>query len=315
MLHESDGDQPNKPDARDPEQSGRVIRSVGREAEAPNAPGIVAEENAANADYWRADKHVPRECDASVRKTGCRVHPQRGAAAGRGGADVIDINAGSSLDVEPENMAWAAKIVQEVVDLPLCIDSPNPATITAGLDACDGRHRAWADSITLEKHRIDGILPACREHQARVIALCRGEKGMPRSVRDRTEVAKRLVESVDRYGIPLADLYLDPMIEPLSVTQDSGFVSLDTLREFKVQLPEIKTVISLSAISFGLPERKLLHRVYLPMLMREELDAVFLDPLDTDLMTAFRAARTVLGRDECCMQYITSHRNGELRTV
>ena len=231
------------------------------------------------------------------------------------GADVIDINAGSGPDVETENMAWAVRAVREVVDLPLCIDSPNPATITAGINACEGHQVAWADSITLEKQRIDGILPACREHQACVIALCRDEKGIPRSARDRTEIAKKLVETVDRYGIPLANLYLDPTIEPLSVTHDSGLLSLHALRELKVQLPEIKTVISLSGISFGLPERKLLHRVYLPMLMHEGLDAVFLDPLDTHLMTAFRAARTVLGRDEFCMQYITSHRKGALQAV
>ena len=231
------------------------------------------------------------------------------------GVDVIDINAGSGLDVEPENMAWAVGVVQEVVDLPLCIDSPNPATITAGLDACKDPHLAWADSITLEKGRIDGILPACREHQAFIIALCRDEKGIPRSTRDRTEVAKKLVETVDRYGIPLDKLYLDPTIEPLSVTHDSGLRSLHVLRELKVQLPEIKTVISLSGISFGLPERKLLHRVYLPMLMYEGLDAVFLDPLDKHLMITSRGVRTVLGRDEFCMQYITSHRDGKLRVL
>jgi cobalamin-dependent methionine synthase I len=228
------------------------------------------------------------------------------------GADVIDVNAGSGLDVEPENMAWAVRTVQEAVDLPLCIDSPNPATILAGLNACRDRRACWADSITLEKQRMDGILPACRDRQACVIALCKDEKGIPRSAQGRAEIAKKLVETVDRYGIPLANLYLDPMIEPLCLAHDAGLLAVDTLRELKAQLPQIKTVISLSGISFGLPERKLLHCAFLPILMHEGLDAIFLDPADQRLMATFRAARTILGQDECCMQYIASHRSGGL---
>ena len=71
------------------------------------------------------------------------------------GADVIDVNAGSGLDVEPEDMAWAVRTVQEMVDLPLCIDSSNPATIIAGLNACEGSRACWADSSTLEKQRLE----------------------------------------------------------------------------------------------------------------------------------------------------------------
>jgi len=228
------------------------------------------------------------------------------------GAEVIDINAGSNIEVEPGNMAWAVQVVQEVVDLPLCIDSPNPATIVAGLEACKNPQAAWADSITLEKERIEQILPVCRDYQCPVIALCRDESGMPSSAQQRVEVARRLVDAVDRHGMALDKLYLDPMIEPLSVRNDAGLVSLHTLQELKAQLPQIKTVISLSGISFELPERRLLHRVYLPMLMYAQLDAVFLDPLDTPLMIAARAARTLLGQDEFCMEYITAHRTGKL---
>jgi 5-methyltetrahydrofolate--homocysteine methyltransferase len=96
------------------------------------------------------------------------------------------------------------------------------------------------------------------------------------------------------------------------LAHDSGLLAVDTLRELKAQLPQIKTVISLSGISFGLPERKLLHCAFLPILMHEGLDAIFLDPADQRLMATFRAARTLLGRDECCMQYIASHRSGGL---
>jgi 5-methyltetrahydrofolate--homocysteine methyltransferase len=126
------------------------------------------------------------------------------------------------------------------------------------------------------------------------------------------EVGKRIVEVVDRAGISLDRLYLDTLIEPISVHPDAAMVSLETLRGLKESLPEIKTIISLSGVSFGLPGRKLLHRVYLPLLMAEGLDTVFLDPLDAALMSSIKAAEALLARDEFCMGYITAHREGSI---
>jgi 5-methyltetrahydrofolate--homocysteine methyltransferase len=228
------------------------------------------------------------------------------------GAQVIDINAGSDIDVEPENMMWAVKIIQEVVDLPLCIDSPNPATIQAGFSVCRDKQAAWANSITLEKERVDNILPLVKEYQCPVIALCRDESGVAQSAAERVEVGKKIVEAIDRYGIGLDNLYLDPMIEPLSVRSDGGMMSVHTLLGLKRELPEIKTIISLSGISFGLPARKLLHRSFMPMLMYAGLDAVFLDPLDALLMQSVVASEALLDQDEFCMNYITASREGKL---
>jgi 5-methyltetrahydrofolate--homocysteine methyltransferase len=228
------------------------------------------------------------------------------------GSHVIDINAGSDIDVEPDNMKWAVQIVQEALDLPLCIDSPNPATIQAGFEACRDKQAAWANSITLEKERLDNILPLVKEHKCPVIALCRDESGVAQSARERVEVGRKIVEAIDRYGIALDKLYLDPMIEPLSVRGDGGMMSVATLLGLKRELPEIKTIISLSGISFGLPERKLLHRSFMPMLMYAGLDAVFLDPLDTLLMQSVIASQALLDHDEFCMNYITASREGKL---
>jgi cobalamin-dependent methionine synthase I len=228
------------------------------------------------------------------------------------GAHVIDINAGSDIAVEPDNMKWAVGIIQEALDLPLCIDSPNPDTIKAGFQVCKDKQAAWANSITLEKERVDNILPLVKEHQCPVIALCRDESGVAQSAEERVEVGKKIVDEIDRYGIALDKLYLDPMIEPLSVRGDGGMMSVHTLLGLKKALPEIKTIISLSGISFGLPERKLLHRSFMPMLMYAGLDAVFLDPLDTLLMQSVIACQALLDQDEFCMNYITASREGKL---
>lgn len=233
-------------------------------------------------------------------------------AQAEAGAEVIDLNAGSSLAVEPENMRWAVEIAQDTVELPLSIDSPNPATIKAGFAACRNPQAAWVNSVTLERERLEELLPLAREHGCPLVALCRDEGAINRSGAERVEVAKRIVDVVDRAGISLDKLYLDTLIEPVSVHPEAALVSLDTLRGLRQALPDIKTIISLSGVSFGLPGRRLLHRIYLPILMYEKLDAVFLDPLDAALMAAIKGAEAVLACDEFCMQYITAHREGSI---
>jgi cobalamin-dependent methionine synthase I len=230
----------------------------------------------------------------------------------KAGADVIDINAGISIDIDPGNMAWAVKTVQDAVDIPLCIDSPDPATIRAGFEACKDKKSAWANSITLERKRIEGILPLVKEYKCTVVALCMGKESFPKTARERIEVAKKLVDVVDSFDIPVENIYLDPLIEPISVQTDRGLVSLETVRGLKSELPGIKLVICLSAISFGLPERKLINRVYLPFLLYEGVDAIILDPMDKELMKSVKAAEVLLNRDEFCSKYLTAYREGKL---
>jgi len=228
------------------------------------------------------------------------------------GAHIIDINAGSDLSFEPDYMKWAVQIAQEVTDLPLCLDSPNQDTILAGFEVIKNKELTWANSITLEKSRHDKILPLVKEYQCPVIALCQAEGGLSQFAKNRVDAGKKIVDLVDSYGINLENLYLDTMIEPLSVRSDGGLLSMETLIGLKEALPEIKTIISLSGISFGLPSRKLLHRTFMPLLMWAKLDSVFLDPLDKRLMDCIQASKALMAQDEFCMNYIKKHRAGKL---
>ena len=229
------------------------------------------------------------------------------------GADVIDINAGMNIDQEPYNMAWAVQTVQDSIDIPLCIDSSNPKTILAGFEVCKDKQSVWLNSITLDKKRFEKILPLVREYNCKVIALCMEQNSIPETAEGRVEVAKKLMDIIDSYNIPVNNVYFDTLIEPIAIKTNSGLVSLDTIRKIKSDLPEMKTVICLSAISFGLPKRRLINRVYLPLLVHEGIDAVFLDPLDSKLMTSITVASTLLNRDKYCQNYITAYRKRSLK--
>ena len=252
-----------------------------------------------------------RVCRAVEERDGQFIR-ELAAAQAKAGADVIDVNVGTAPDVEPDNMRWAVQTVQECTDLPLSIDSPYPPTVRAGLEAYRDRERAWADSITLEKSRLEGLLPVVAEYGCRVIGLCIDENGVPPTSGGRVEIARRLVDEVDRWGVSLDKLYLDALVKPVGVEPTAGLVSVETLRAMRAALPDVKTVICLSAISFGLPTRRLLNRTFLPLLLHAGVDAIFLDPTDRRLMATLKAAQTVLGRDPYGMEYIRAYRSGLL---
>ena len=233
-------------------------------------------------------------------------------AQAEAGADVIDVNVGGHPGQEPETMHWAVEAIQEVVDLPLAIDSSHPETVCAGLQVCRNRQGAWANSITLEKARLDGVLPLVAESGCWVVGLCMDEGGVPAIPARRLEMARRLIDEVERRGVSRERLYLDALIEPISVNPAAGLIALETIKAIRSELPAAKTVICLSAISFGLPARRLLNRTYLPLLIGSGVDAIFLDPLDSRLMSALKAAQALLGRDAHGLEYIAAYRSKQL---
>jgi len=230
----------------------------------------------------------------------------------KAGVDVLDVNVGTPLK-EAENMRWVVKVIQEVVNNPLCIDSPSPETIKAGFQVCRDKKRTWANSITLEKKRIEGLLPLVKKYNCPLIALCMDDKGIPPTARKRVEVARRIIKVVSDFDIPLDNLYIDCLVEPISVGQGKAQQSLVTIRMMKNTFPQIKTVVCLSAVSFGLPERRLINRTFLPLLIEARVDAIFLDPLDETLIATLKAANTLLDKDESCLDYISAYRKGKLK--
>jgi 5-methyltetrahydrofolate--homocysteine methyltransferase len=234
------------------------------------------------------------------------------AAQAESGADVIDVNVGSDPEVEPATMRWAVQLIQDAVDLPLAIDSPHPATVRAGLRACRDPEQAWANSVTLDKARLDGLLPLVSDIGCRLVGLCMDEHGVPPTAAGRLRVARRLVDEVDRRGGDLDKLYLDGLIEPISVEASAALVSLGTVRAITSSLPSVKTVLCLSAISFGLPARRLLNRTFLPLLLHAGLHAIILDPMDAQLMASLRAARALLGHDAHGLEYIAAYRSRQI---
>ncbi len=228
------------------------------------------------------------------------------------GVDVLGVNVGMDLELEPGMMRWAMEVVQEVTDKPIAIDSPYPETIRAGLEACRNPQAAVANSITHERHRVEGVLPLVKEYGCSLVALPIDENGIPPAAQGRLEVAKRLMDIIASYDIQPDRVYLDCITEPVSVSPDRALIALDTVRAMKGAFPEARIITSITGISFGLPRRRVLHWAYLPLLVREGIDALILDPLDRRLMAALRAVEVLMNEDENCARFIEAYRRGAL---
>lgn len=228
------------------------------------------------------------------------------------GAHYIDVNCGTLLEREPEYMAWLVDVVQEVVKVPLSIDSPNPEAVRIGLQ----RHKngqPFINSISNEKARFESLLPLALEYGAKVIAMASGSKeAMPSTAEERIAEATLLVERLTQAGVPLGDIYVDPMVFPIGADFNSGKAVMDTIRAVMERFPGVHTICGLSNVSYGLPVRKLLNQNFLVLCMAAGLDAAILDPTDGRLMSNVLAAEALLGRDEFCVNYVQASREGRL---
>jgi 5-methyltetrahydrofolate--homocysteine methyltransferase len=227
------------------------------------------------------------------------------------GATFVDVNAGTFVAQEIEHLSWLVTTVQAAVDAPLCIDSPNPAALEKALTLHRGK--AMVNSITAEKARYNTIVPLVKKYKTAVVALCMDDRGMPESAAERVAVARELGARLQQEGIPLDDVYFDPLVRPVSTDPRYGTMMLDTTRGIKEHLPQAHVICGLSNVSFGLPLRKLLNQNFLVMAMTCGLDAVIIDPLDARIMSNLYATAALLGKDEYCMNYIARHRDGKIQ--
>ncbi len=230
------------------------------------------------------------------------------------GAHYLDVNAGRGhgSEQEAEDLKWAVDTIRAATDVPLAIDSSDPLAIQAAL-AHYRVNAAIINSANAEEDKLKALLPLALEYQADVIALAMDDSGVPRDVEGRLRACDRILERAAAYGVAPERIFIDPLALPLSVDTDQGMVTLRTLEQIKARYPQVKTILGLSNVSYGLPLRGVINRALLLMSMYLGLDSVILDPLDARLMAHIKAAQVVLGRDPFCKGYLRDYRKGRIR--
>jgi 5-methyltetrahydrofolate corrinoid/iron sulfur protein methyltransferase len=213
------------------------------------------------------------------------------------GADLLDLNIGPQKKRGVEVMEWIVDAVQAVADVPLSLDTTNVAAIEVGLKRA--KQQAMINSTSADPERLNTGMPLAAQYNAKIIALTMGKSGIPTTAEGRVEMAMEvLIPKAMELGIPMSDLYLDPLVLTVNGTQEHAPETLNAVRFFK-QLtdPPPMTVVGLSNVSNSIPHenRSLLNRTFLVMLMAAGLDAAIADPLDEELGEYLRI---VEGRDD-----------------
>ncbi len=222
---------------------------------------------------------------------------------GTAGADYLDVNVGPASDAPVEAMTWLVETVQEVSDVPLCLDSTNYDAIEAGLKLC--KKPAMINSCPADRPKVERVFPMARDYGAKLIGLTMDQKGIPKDSDARSALAMELVAAADEFGFPLEDLLIDPLILPVNVAQDHAVEVLNTIRTVKMlSSPPPKTVLGLSNVSQNAVHRSLVNRVFMVMAMEAGLDAAILDVDDEEMLDCIATARILLNQEIYAESYL-----------
>ena len=227
------------------------------------------------------------------------------------GAQYIDVNCGTLVDDEVTSLPWLVETVQSAVDLPCCIDSPNPLALAAAIGVHKGK--PLINSITNENGRYMEIIPLVKESGGKIIALViDDEYGMPAIAEHRIKVGNDLVKRLNADGVSNDRIFIDPLVQPISSSPEMGRIVLDTISGIARANPGVHFMCGLSNISYGLPQRSLLNSTYLCLCMMAGLDAAILNPGNKRMMANIYATEALLNMDEFCSEYLGAFRNGLL---
>jgi cobalamin-dependent methionine synthase I len=226
------------------------------------------------------------------------------------GALLIDINAGSRFGSELEDLFWLIEVVQEAVPVRLSLDSSDPQCLQKALRRA--RDLPMVNSTTAEKSKFESMAPVIQERECDVVGLCMDERGIPKSVDQVMENAQRLVRNLEALGVKRERIYLDPLVQAISIDPRTGLMALESIERIHKEFAGVKTICGLSNISFSLPKRSLVNRTFLPLAMKAGLSAALIDPLDKKLMGTLKATALLLGQDLYCRDYLKAFREGRL---
>ncbi len=220
------------------------------------------------------------------------------------GADILDVNVGLPEIDEKEMMIHAIKQIQSITDVPLQIDSTIPEVLEAALRVYNGK--PVVNSVNGEEGSLKAVLPLVKKYGAAVVGLTLDQNGIPKKAEQRFEIAQRILKRAMEYGIPREDVYIDCLTLTASAEQEAVMETLKALGRVKKELG-LKTVLGVSNISFGLPNRPTVNQNFLTMALTYGLDLPIINP-NVDAMTgAVRAYKLLTNIDKNSAEYIAAY--------
>jgi 5-methyltetrahydrofolate--homocysteine methyltransferase len=228
------------------------------------------------------------------------------------GANYLDLNGGDPKPgAEEANMEWLVNLVQGNFDVPLCLDSANPAAIEVGLKLA--KHKPIVNSVSLEKERLEKFLPILAKNECLVVALCMADEGMPTGAEDRVARAAKLIEAIGSVGKTVDEIIIDPCFFPVSAEPKSAIQVCQAIAAIRANHPGVHAGGGLSNVSYGLPGRKYINLTMAAACVYSGMDAVIIDPCTHPIVPLMLAGEVLNGSDEWCANWVGLHRAGKLQ--
>jgi 5-methyltetrahydrofolate--homocysteine methyltransferase len=218
---------------------------------------------------------------------------------------MLDVNMGIPLTDEADLMRQAIKMIQDLTDLPICIDSSVLEALEAGLQTYQGR--ALVNSTTGEDDRLDHILPLIKKYDAAIIALPNDETEIPMTVADRLKITEKILRACDKHGISHDRIVIDPLAMPIGAEPQAGNLFFETVHEIKTRW-DLNMTCGASNVSFGMPNRHAINAAFLPAAMTVGLTSAVMDARTPEIVSAVRATDILLGNDQYGGNWITRFR-------
>ncbi|HET8560423.1 MAG TPA: dihydropteroate synthase [Marmoricola sp.] len=283
-----------------------VLRSAGREVVIGHRHRFCLIGERINPTGRKAFQEQLRAGDLSAIERDVRAQVE-------GGADVLDVNMGVPLTDEAELLEKAVRMVQELTDLPLCIDSSVVEALEAGLAAYRGR--ALVNSVTAEDERLAQVLPLVKKYDAAVIALPNDADEIPMEADKRLALTGKIIEvATQEYGIAAADIVIDPLAMPIGADTSVVRTTLETMWRIREEYG-VNMTCGASNVSFGMPDRHAIGAAFLPMAMHAGLTSAIMDTRTPRIVDAVKAADLLLDHDEWGTAWIAAHRARQAQTA
>ena len=222
-------------------------------------------------------------------------------AQAEAGAHVLDVNAGVPGIDEPSVLQATVEAIQSVTDLPLQIDTSDPKALERALRHYNGK--AMVNSVNAKQEVMDAVFPLVAKYGGVIVALTLDENGIPATADGRVALARKMVEEGAKYGLTRDDFVIDVLCLAVSADASSVPVILESLRRVHDELG-LRTVLGVSNVSFGLPARPLLNGTFYALALQAGLTTAIVNPLSSEMMTAYKSWRALTGRDVNCTDWI-----------
>jgi 5-methyltetrahydrofolate--homocysteine methyltransferase len=219
------------------------------------------------------------------------------------GADILDVNVGTFGVDEVALLPRAVQAVIDTVDVPLCIDSNNPAALEAAIRIYKGK--PLINSVTGEEDSLTRVLPVVRKYGAAVVGIVQDDQGIPKDVKRRVSIAHKIVERAEAVGIDRENIVIDCLAFAVGADTSSGLAVMEAIRMIKAELG-VNMILGASNISFGLPDRELINNAFVAMVIAAGITCLIADA--AKVRPTVMAVDLILGRDKHAQRYVGAYR-------